>query len=95
MTSGDLEKHPIELKTKFAIDPYVYHVYLAMFQIFDLKMTSFDLKDDLGWPWDAHHRIQNKICNRFICISCAFGHISDLWPQSDLFDPYMTLDDLR
>ena len=42
MTSGDLEMYPIEFKTKFAIDPYVYRVHLAMFQIFDLKMTSFD-----------------------------------------------------
>ena len=44
MTSADLEIHTIEFKTKFAIDLYVYHVHLAMFQIFDLKMTFLDLK---------------------------------------------------
>ena len=36
--------HIIEFKTKFEIDPYVYHVHLAMFQIFDLKMTFLGLK---------------------------------------------------
>ena len=39
MTSGDLEMYPIEFKTKFAIDPYVYHVHLAIFPIFDPKVT--------------------------------------------------------
>ena len=43
MTSGDLEKHPIEFKTKFAIDPYVYHVYLAIFPICDPKVTFLTL----------------------------------------------------
>ena len=28
-----------------------------------------------------------KISNRLICISCAFDHISDFWPQNDLFWP--------
>jgi len=47
----------------------------------------FDPLDDLGWTWDAQHWIQNKICNRTICISCAFGHVSEFWPQNDLFWP--------
>ena len=43
MTSAELEMHNIESKIKFAIDLYAYHVHLAMFQSFDLKMTFFDL----------------------------------------------------
>ena len=42
------------------------------------------------WPWDARHKNQNKILNRFIFISCAFGHIFNFWPQNDLFNPKMT-----
>ena len=58
-----------------------------MFQIYDPKMTFFDPLDDLGRTWDEHHCIQNKICSRSICISCAFGHVSEFWPQNDLFWP--------
>ena len=50
-------------------------------------MTFFDPSGDLGWPQDAHQWTQKKICNRSICISCAFDHISDFWPQNDLFWP--------
>ena len=42
MTSAELEMNIIESKTKFAVDLYAYHVHLAMFEIFDLKMTFFD-----------------------------------------------------
>ena len=62
-------------------------MYLAIFLIFDPKMSLFDPLDDLGWPRDTHQWIQKKICNRSICISCAFDHISDFWPQNDLFWP--------
>ena len=68
-------------------ESYAYHMHLAIFQIFDPKMTLFDPLDDLEWPRDTHQWIQKKICNRSICISCAFDHISDFWPQNDLFWP--------
>ena len=39
------------------IESYAYYVYLAVFQIYDPKMTLFDPLDDRGRPWDAHHWI--------------------------------------
>ena len=33
------------------------------------------------------NRIQNIICDRSICISCAFDHISDFSPKNGLFWP--------
>ena len=87
MTSNDLETHINEFKIKFPIDLYTYHMHLVIFSIFDPKMTFFDPLGDLEWPRDAHHWIQKKISNRSICISYAFGHISEFWPQNDLFWP--------
>ena len=87
-----LDIHAIRIRIEFGNESYAYHVYLAVFQNYDPKMTSFDLLDDLGWPQETHYWIQNKICSRFICISCEFGNVSDFWPQNDLFDPW---DDLE
>ena len=87
MTFDDFEMHIIRIRIKFRIDSYAYHVHLAIFSIFDPKMTFFDPLYDLGWPRDTHHWIKNKISNRSMCISCAFGHFSDFWPQNDLFWP--------
>ena len=82
-----LDIHAIRIRIEFGNESYAYHVYLAVFQNYDPKMTSFDLLDDLGWPQETHYWIQNKICSRFICISCEFGNVSDFWPQNDLFWP--------
>ena len=87
ITVNDDDFHAIRIRIKFWIDSYAFHVYLAIFLTFDPKMTLFDPLDDLGWPRDTHQWIQKKICNRSICISCAFDHISDFWPQNDLFWP--------
>ena len=51
------------------------------------RMTFLTPLDDLGWPRDAHHWIQGKISSRMVCISCAFGRISDFRPQMTFFDP--------
>ena len=53
----------------------------------DLKMTFFDLFDDLEWPWYSRHWNQNRILNRIICVLCVVGRVSDLWPQNDLVWP--------
>ena len=42
MTSDDLEMHTIGFRKKFPIEWYAYHVHLAIFPIFDPKMTLFD-----------------------------------------------------
>ena len=81
------------IRIQFWIDSYAYRVQLAIFPIFDLEMTFIDPSDDLGWPYYAHHWTQNKILNRFICISCAFGHFSNFWPQNDLWDLSLTFFD--
>ena len=73
MPSDDLEMQIIRIRMKFGIDWYAYHVHLAIFSIFDPKMTFCDLQDDLGWRRDAYHWIQKKISNRSICILCIFG----------------------
>ena len=58
ITSDDLEMHSIKIRMKFGIDWYAYHVHLAIFPIFNPKMTFCDLQDDLGWPRFAHYWIQ-------------------------------------
>ena len=45
-----LDIHAIRIRIEFGNESYAYHVYLAVFQNYDLKMTPFDLLDDLGWP---------------------------------------------
>ena len=73
MTSDDLDMHTIRIRIKFWIDSYTYHVHLAIFSIFDPKMTFVDPLDDLGWPRGAHHWIRKKISDRSICILYILG----------------------
>ena len=42
MTLNDHNIHAIRIKIEFGIESYAYHVHLAIFSIFDLKMTIFD-----------------------------------------------------
>ena len=84
MSLNGHDNHFIRIKIEFGIESYAYHVYMVAFQIYDPKMT-FSPWIDLGWPWNAHHWIENKILDRSICISCAFGHVSNFWPLNDLF----------
>ena len=88
MTLNDYDNHFIGIKIEFEIESYAFCVYLAVFEIYDPKMTFFYPSDDLGWSWDVHHWIQNKIFGRAICLSRALGYFSDFWPQ-------MTFSNLR
>ena len=42
MTLNDHFIHAIRISIEFWIESYAYHVYLAVIQIYDLKMTFFD-----------------------------------------------------
>ena len=42
VTLNDHYIHAIRIKIEFGIESYAYHVHLAIFSIFDLKMTIFD-----------------------------------------------------
>ena len=42
ITSDDVDMHIIGIRIKFRIDSYAYHVHLAIFSIFDPKMTFSD-----------------------------------------------------
>ena len=84
MTSADLEMHNIEFKTKFAIESYAYHVFLAVFQIFDLK-----------WPFSTPkmtsdyldmHIIRMRI-KFWIELYAYYAHLAIF----TIFDPEMTL----
>ena len=47
MTLNDHDIHDIRIRIEFWIESYAYHVNLAIFQIFDPKMTFFD---PVRWP---------------------------------------------
>ena len=47
MTLNDHYIRIIGIKIEFGIESYAYHVHLAMFQIFDLKMTPRMTLNDL------------------------------------------------
>ena len=94
----DLEMHIIRIKIKFSIDSYSYHVHLAIFSIFDPRITFFDPKmtfstllmtlDDLEM-----HIIRIRI--KFPIDLYAYHVHLDIF---SIFDPKMTffdpLDDL-
>ena len=41
MSLNDHDNHFIRIKIEFGIESYAYYVYLAVFEIYDLKMTFF------------------------------------------------------
>ena len=47
MTLNDHDIRVIIIRIEFRIELYAYHVYLAVFQIYDPRMTFFDPFDDL------------------------------------------------
>ena len=47
MTLNDHDIHVIRIGIELGMESYVYHVYLAMFQIYDPIMTFVEPLDDL------------------------------------------------
>ena len=87
MTLNDHDIHDIRIRIEFWIESYAYHVNLAIFQIFDPKMTFFD---PVRWP---------RMTSRCTSLNSEENfqsngmHIMCIWPYfrfstpNDLFDP--------